>query len=979
MKNKMVSPSRSFIPRALLSFVLCAFGIFLALVALGVFTGGAVQAERRGAIEGPSEKADGGGIRSGASDHNDVSLPLWSLSPASARKASTTQKISALPFDLADPTMQNAGVAAAQAAVPAALPQPRRNFDGITGSGGGGFLNPDTVGAVGATQYVQMVEFAYQVFDKSSGASILGPSYIDSLWAGFGGVCGSNGMGYPVVLYDHISNRWIISQAAGVSAITDECIAVSTTSDATGAYYRYGFHLGSNYYDDQKLSVWPDGYYMSTDVFDSAGNVRLGPQAFAFDRAKMIAGAPATFVTPGITGGSNEDDFLPADLDGGRMPPAGAPATFVEIPDPLYKVFHFHADFVTPANTTFTLFASPPAAGYSLLCPAGNCVPQLSSVVKLTGVGDRLMFRLAYRNFGDHEAVVGNFSVSSGGVAGIRWFELRNVTSGPVAVFQESTYQPDAAWRWLGSAAMDQAGDLAIGFSASSASINPQIRYAGRLATDALNTLAQGERHLFDGTGSQSNFNGRWGFRSSLSIDPIDDCTFWYTNEYYSSTSDHDWQTRIGSFKFAQCSTVAASFIVTTAADHDDGICNATDCTLREAINAANAQPGNNTITFAPAVTGTIQLGSPLPHLDGSIAIQGPGADRLTIRRNTGGTYRIFTVNPSAIVSMSGLTLTNGNAGGETVQNGGAILVDHAAVSLTSCVIVGNSAINGGGIYSTGSDNGAASLALTGTTISGNAAVGSFGSGGAIFNQGLSGGIANLTFTNCTFTGNTAQVNGGVVSFGSLGSVTNTLTNCTFSGNNFLNSNASLVLTNTIFYNGGFSNSNGTVTSQGHNLSNDAAGGDGGTAPGGLLNGPGDKRNTDPQLSPAGLANNGGATPTIALLANSPAINMGDDALAPKLDQRGFVRAGVSDIGAYEFGGRALKITAISRLTNGHVILQCLGLPNQVNTLQGSPDLSPLSFVALSPPVAADATGAFQYDDAGAVGLTKRFYRLAFP
>jgi hypothetical protein len=157
------------------------------------------------------------------------------------------------------------------------------------------------------------------------------------------------------------------------------------------------------------------------------------------------------------------------------------------------------------------------------------------------------MFRLAYRNFGNHESVVGNYTVSSGGVAAVRWFELRNVTAGPVTVYQQSTYQPDSTWRWMGSAAMDGQGNIAVGFSASSSTINPQIRYAIRLASDPLSTLSQ-EAHLYDGTGSQSGTGNRWGDYSALVIDPVDDATFWYTNEYYSSTGAFNWRTRIGSF-----------------------------------------------------------------------------------------------------------------------------------------------------------------------------------------------------------------------------------------------------------------------------------------------------------------------------------------------------------------------------------------------------------------------------------------------
>ena len=186
-------------------------------------------------------------------------------------------------------------------------------------------------------------------------------------------------------------------------------------------------------------------------------------------------------------------------------------------------------------------------------------MPQLGTTTLLDGIGDRAMFRSAYRRFADgHEALVGNMTVSSGGVAGIRWFEIDHATSGTPAFAQQSTYQPDTTWRWMGSAAMDRDGDLALGFSASSAVMNPQIRYAGRLSTDPSGTLAQGEETLFAGTGSQIVVR-RWGDYSDLTVDPVDDCTFWYTQEYYSApppgpqSAYFDWRTRIGSFSFPSC------------------------------------------------------------------------------------------------------------------------------------------------------------------------------------------------------------------------------------------------------------------------------------------------------------------------------------------------------------------------------------------------------------------------------------------
>ncbi|HEY0431070.1 MAG TPA: hypothetical protein VGC61_04605 [Pyrinomonadaceae bacterium] len=494
----------------------------------------------------------------GASVHNDTSPPLREMKQAKLKQkveheANENPKLPNNHKDSPDPVVQEANSLLAFMGIN--IPSPVLNFDGIAFPGVTcNCAPPDTNGEVGATQYVQMVNEGYQVFNKTTGASVLGPSSITSLWSGFGGVCQNNGSGDPVVMYDQIANRWIITQFAGVSVPTDECIAVSTTSDATGSYNRYDFHLGSNFFDYPHLSVWPDAYYMSMNVFNSAGTAFLGPQPFAFDRTKMLAGLPATFVSTG-TSGASEDSYLPSDLDGSILPPAGAPASFVGFPGTgTYRVFHFHVDFTTPANSTFTLFSSPAAAGFSTLCATTqNCIPQLGTTNRVDGLGDRLMFRLAYRNFGDHEALVGNHTVSSGGVSGIRWFELRNVTAGPVTVFQQGTYQPDTTWRWLGSAAMDQQGNLAIGYSASSASINPQIRYAGRLFTDPLNALTQGETTLFAGAGSQTGTLKRWGDYSDLTIDPVDDCTFWYTQEYIPSNGSNNWRTRIGSFKFTQC------------------------------------------------------------------------------------------------------------------------------------------------------------------------------------------------------------------------------------------------------------------------------------------------------------------------------------------------------------------------------------------------------------------------------------------
>jgi hypothetical protein len=462
-------------------------------------------------IEGKGNQKADGEVTVGQSYRNDTSPPLRDIKPVSIKRVEGEEnenpKIPHHHFDQPDGALQDASISSRSLLAPS-MPDPTLSFDGIPYPGVAcNCAPPDTNGAVGQTQYVQIVNEGYQVFDKSTGSSVLGPVNISTIWSGFGGVCETSGHGDPVVLYDKLANRWVVSQFAG-SVPTDECIAVSTTGDATGPYNRYGFHLGTNFFDYPKLATWPDAYYMAMNVFNSSGTSFLGPQPYALDRAKMLAGMPAAFVTPGLLDPTTNETFLPSDFDGTMPPPANAPNSFVGWPGGAnsnnYKIYHFHSDFAVPSNSRFTVFANVPAAGFTELCPTTRaCVPEPNGST-LDAIGDRLMFRLAYRNFGDHEAVVGNYTVSSNSVAGVRWFELRNLTAGPATLFQESTYQPDNTWRWMGSASMDHNGNIAVGFSASSSSVVPGIRYAGRLVSDPLNTLAQGEATLFAGVGSQT-------------------------------------------------------------------------------------------------------------------------------------------------------------------------------------------------------------------------------------------------------------------------------------------------------------------------------------------------------------------------------------------------------------------------------------------------------------------------------------------
>ena len=568
MKKKSGSQSAFFNPRALIGFGLCLIGLLLVLLAYTAYPGASALAQRPGQqiAQQPAWQPHWVTV---TDSHHDLSPPLRELAllplPPSEgeHEGPINPKIGIIRpgTDRPDPVVQHRFLSRLRVNIPG----PLLNFDGVASPNSNcGCAPPDTNGYPGLTQYVQIVNESYQVFDKFTGASTLGPLAIRSIWSGFGGPC-ATGSGDPVVLYDKLADRWLISQFAVAGSVPNhQCIAISTTRDATGSYYRYDFSLipfGSNFYDYPKLGTWPDAYYMAMNVFNSTGTAYLGTEPFAFDRTKMLCGLAATVISPGVVGipASNEDPLMPGDIDGPVLPPPGAPNTFLEFPDitgnnlNTYRMWHYHVDFAVPTNSTFTQFASPAAASYVFLCGGfGACVPQLLTGQFLDSLGDRLMFRLAYRNFGTpsapNESVVANHSATSGGVGAVRWFELKNVTNGPVTVNQESTYQPDTTWRWMGSVAMDNSGDLAVGFSASSTTINPQVRYATRLSTSPPSTL-DGEAHLFDGTGSQSDTSSRWGDYSAMTVDPVDDTTMWYTQEYYATNSTFNWKTRIGSFR----------------------------------------------------------------------------------------------------------------------------------------------------------------------------------------------------------------------------------------------------------------------------------------------------------------------------------------------------------------------------------------------------------------------------------------------
>lgn len=362
-------------------------------------------------------------------------------------------------YDLPDPVIQDSDES------PATLPVTLGfNFDGPDGAQSGNVIPPDTNGAVGDKQFFLITNFAFQIFDKTTGKSETAPALIHTIWNGFGGQCGTEDGGDPVVLYDKMANRWMVEQLEYFSSY-QICMAVSQTDDATGKYNLYAFTFANGLTDYPKLGIWPDAYYLAFNFFGPGDG-----EPCAMDRTTMInGGSNPTLIC--FTPNSSDMGFLPSDVDGATMPPSGAPNHYVELgnSNTTIKEYDFHVDFAHPKNSTFT---------------------------------------------------------------------------GP------NTYQNKTDNYWMGSAAMDKNGDIALGFSVdNSKKLDPSIWITGRLPGDPLNKM---ESHMLvhKGTTVQGSIN-RWGDYSSMSVDPTDDCTMWYTQEY--SDGGYNWQSHVVSLKFNSC------------------------------------------------------------------------------------------------------------------------------------------------------------------------------------------------------------------------------------------------------------------------------------------------------------------------------------------------------------------------------------------------------------------------------------------
>jgi hypothetical protein len=614
---------------------------------------------------------------------------------------------------------------------------PLQNFNGLNNGNntGGRVTPPDPCGDVGPNHYVQAVNCMLQIFSKT-GASVYGPVETSTIWDGFNGNWNGHNDGDAVVLYDENADRWLISQFAidcsGSPYTEYELVAISTTPDPTGSYYRYAFQF--DYMPDYpKLGVWNDGYYLAVNRFNTNifSTPFIGTGAAVLERSKMLSGDPSARMiyfkteTLGGSGAASGPDcysMLPSDGDG-TAAPAGAPNYFTYINDNTaggaseLRIWALHADWVTTANSSFTFVTNLPVTTYTMLGTFTGVIPQQGTTNKLDGLGDRLMFRNQYRNFGSYETFVTCHNVNTGGnIAGVRWYEYRK-TGSVWSVFQQGTYAPgDGKSRWLGSIAMNASGDIGLSYTVSSGSMYPSIYFTGRRSSDPIGTMAVAEGIIQTGAASITGAT-RWGDYSAINVDPTDNLTFWTTNEYIGTYGGTwPWSTKIASFKFANNPSV-----VTTAATAVTG----TGATLNGTINpnglattyyfeyGTSITYGTTTPT-APAGNGTTNTNVNAPVIG---LIAGTTYHYRLVGVNTDGTTygADMTFAPGAAslttTAASAITMTTAGSGGNVTSDGGSPVTARGVCWATSAnpTTTGSHTTDGSGL-------GVFSSSLTGLT-----------------------------------------------------------------------------------------------------------------------------------------------------------------------------------------------------------------------------------------------------------------------
>ncbi len=494
------------------------------------------------------------------------------------------------------PADTGGGSAAVQSQVSAAaIPGTEANFEGLSNEANfdlfGFRVNPpDPVGDVGPNHYVEMVNLAFAVYSKT-GTKLLGPVDTGTLWDDFPIDECTEPSGDPIVLYDQLANRWILSQftTRGIDFPNEplnefyNCVAISTTGNPTGSYHRYAFSTGFNFPDYPKYGVWTDSYVITTREFGIQDPSVYAIGVYGLEKNRMLAGDPDARAVSFILDFRDVglpvigDGLLPADIDGSLKPTGEATIPIVGTQDnggpygagfDALNIWELAVRWSATPSASLELTEQLAVAPFDSIFPcaptARDCLPQpgiknKKEFLDILSYRQRPTWRLAYRNNDEYEALVTSQSVEAlPGVAGMRWYEIRR-TDGAYAVHQQGTFAPnDGVHRWMGSVAQDKFGNIALGYSVVNATdVFPGIRYTGRLAADPLGQMTLGEGIVINGTGVQTTTNSRWGDYTSMNVDPTDDCTFWYVNEYYEVSGTKDdprpWQTRIASFSLPGC------------------------------------------------------------------------------------------------------------------------------------------------------------------------------------------------------------------------------------------------------------------------------------------------------------------------------------------------------------------------------------------------------------------------------------------
>jgi hypothetical protein len=595
MKKKSTSKSAFFNLRILTASVLCLLGIAVALFAQGNRTKAVQQTNR----SGTNQDAPGTQKPDVVQMVGPVVLnaDLHDLPYVAPKEETDERVLTRYPHGDGAPPQEAPSSPWLQKLIKGfwrptpTMPAPLLTFEGGAAAQFCACAPPDSDGDVGPNHYVEAINSAFRVFDKT-GNPLSPVTTYNSLFAPLTGTpCSNQNDGDPFVFYDHLADRWVISDFAFPGLPGNgpfyQCIAVSQTNNpVSGGWFLYAVqHEPSQPLwvgDYPKMALWnnpqPGGaYHLTVNLFNGPDLSFRGVRVWAFDRAAMLAGQPnptAVAFTLPLAGVGDSYSFVPATFRTGNAPPAGRDEMTLAIDSPatggvtLTQVHarFFHVDFVTPGNSTFGVGANhtpnaeiavngfvdafTDAAGFTI-------IPQQGQSQRIQSLGDKIMTPMVYRFDGGTESLWTSNTVCTDAACtqptGVRWYQF-DVTGGtfPATPVQQQTWTNgnDGLYRFMPSIAVDQNGNAAIGYATSSSTAFPGIRYAGRLSSDPAGNLGQGEATMFSGAGSQTGTNGRWGDYSMTTIDPADNMSFWTVGEYYANTSSFNWHTRVGKFNF---------------------------------------------------------------------------------------------------------------------------------------------------------------------------------------------------------------------------------------------------------------------------------------------------------------------------------------------------------------------------------------------------------------------------------------------